>query len=88
MEKHSETVRESPDHSLSDKLQTTHLEHMSKAERKASIDAIAERPDVTLESFAHLDLKKVWKLLRSVSRVTANDNLRSSARLMFISSLC
>lgn len=58
-----------PDLALNERLQATHLEHLSKAERVAAIDAIAEDPNVTLESFAHLDIKKVASITLSPSNI-------------------
>ena len=45
-----------------------HLEHMqdhkmSKAEQMHAVDEAIADPNVTLESFAHLDIKKIlWKM--------------------------
>lgn len=55
---------------------------MSNAEKVHAIDAIAENPNITLESFAHLDIKKILRkidmrlipmLTALVSEVTAGN---------------
>lgn len=40
-----------------------HIEdtNMTKSEKIAAIDAIAEDPSVTLENFAHLDINKILR---------------------------
>lgn len=49
-----------------EKTAVLHLEDlgdhkMSKAEKIYQVDAVIARPDVTAESFAHLDLKKILR---------------------------
>lgn len=51
-----------------DKEKIAHIEdtsRMSRDEKIKAVDAIANDPNVTLESFAHLDIKKIlWKIDR------------------------
>jgi hypothetical protein len=53
----------SPAGSTSGRSDIMHLEetNMTKTEKIAAIDAIAEDPSVTLESFAHLDINKILR---------------------------
>lgn len=53
-------------------LESQHDHKLSKAERVHEVDAAIARPDVTLESFAHLDIKKIlWKIdLRLIPMLT------------------
>jgi hypothetical protein len=52
-----------PTPSMSGKEGIMHIEttKMTKLEKIAAIDAIAEDPSVTLESFAHLDINKILR---------------------------
>lgn len=52
---------------------TIPLDKMSRAEKIEAIDAIAENPDVTLESFAHLDIDKILRKIdmRLIPMLTA-----------------
>lgn len=63
MDKKAEVLEASPAASfnLEDKIAATHVEDtkMTKAEQIKAIDAIADNPNVTLETFAHLDVKKI-----------------------------
>lgn len=46
------------------KTATMHIEdtsNMSKAQKIEAIDAIAEDPNVSLETFAHLDINKILR---------------------------
>jgi len=71
--KHAHADTGSDDYSAG-KPKSLHLEnlaegkdghHLSKAEKVHAVDEIITRPDVTLESFAHLDIKKIlWKIDR------------------------
>lgn len=40
-------------------LEGKHDHKLSKSERVQEVDAVIARPDVTLETFAHLDIKKI-----------------------------
>jgi hypothetical protein len=53
----------SPAASISGKEDIMHIEdaNMTTSEKIAAIDAIAEDPSVTLESFAHLDINKILR---------------------------
>lgn len=63
MDEKLEPVTPSPTGSvtLGDKIAAAHIEDskMSKAEKIHAIDAIADNPAVSLETFAHLDIKKI-----------------------------
>jgi len=50
-------------YTLGDKIEAAHIEDvkLSKKEQVEVIDAIANDPEVTLESFAHLDIKKIQR---------------------------
>jgi hypothetical protein len=52
-----------PPASISGKEDIMHIEvaNMTKSEKIAAIDAIAEDPSVTLESFAHLDINRILR---------------------------
>jgi hypothetical protein len=61
MEKDIHTTASSA--SVSGKEDIMHIEDtkMTKSEKIAAIDAIAEDPSVTLENFAHLDINKILR---------------------------
>lgn len=61
MEKDIHTMASSA--STSGKEDIMHIEdkNLTKSEKIAAIDAIAEDPSVTLESFAHLDINKILR---------------------------
>lgn len=50
-------------YTLGDKIEAAHIENvkLSKKAQVEIIDSIAQDPDVTLESFAHLDIKKIQR---------------------------
>jgi formate-dependent phosphoribosylglycinamide formyltransferase (GAR transformylase) len=70
----------SPAASDSGKGDIMHLEetNMTKTEKIAAIDAMAEDPSVTLESFAHLDINKILRKvdMRLVPMLTVLVSLR------------
>lgn len=56
-----ETPTEKPDISHIEALQHDH--HLSKSDKVHAVDDIIARPDVSLETFSHLDIKKIlWKI--------------------------
>ena len=73
-------IKQSPDNESErsqEKGGIVHLEHiqdhkMSKAEQMHAVDEAIANPNVTLESFAHLDIKKIlWKMdMRLVPMLT------------------
>jgi hypothetical protein len=62
-----------------------HLEetNMTKTEKIAAIDAIAEDPSVTLETFAHLDINKILRkvVMRLVPMLTILVSLHQTRSL-------
>ncbi|CAC9889770.1 unnamed protein product [Aureobasidium pullulans] len=61
MGKEVQPMPSSPGSSAKEDIMHIEDKNMTKDEKIAAIDAIAEDPSVTLESFAHLDINKILR---------------------------
>lgn len=79
MEKDIHTTASSAPASGKEDIMHIEDKDLTKSEKIAAIDAIAEDPSVTLESFAHLDINKILRKIdmRLVPMLTVLVSLES-----------